>query len=131
MAFYRVAPAPQIVLLPIFVALAFLMALGFGLWLSALNVQFRDVRHVVPFLVQLWFFCTPVLYSSTSLHGGWKAAAFALNPMTGVVEGMRWCVLGRPPPGFALLDSIVTMLVVFVSALLYFRRVESTMADRL
>ncbi len=131
MVLYRVPPAPQIVLLPFFVALAFLAALAFGLWLSALNVQFRDVRHVVPFAIQLWFFCTPVLYSSTSLHGGWKAVLLALNPLSGVVEGMRWCVLGRPAPGSSLVLSTATIFVVLVSSLFYFRRVERTLADRL
>ena len=128
---YRVPPAPQVVLLPLFVALALLAALGFGLWLSALTVQFRDVRHVAPFVIQLWLFCTPVLYSSTSVHGGWKAVLVALNPVSGVVEGLRWCVLGRPAPGWPLVASLPTILVVLVSSLYYFRRVERTLADTL
>ena len=99
MAVYRVPPAPQIILLPLFVALAFLAALGFGVWVSALTVQFRDVRHVTPFLVQLWLFCTPVLYSSSAIHDARRRMLLGLNPMSGVVEGVRWCVLGRPAPG--------------------------------
>jgi lipopolysaccharide transport system permease protein len=131
MLVYRVAPAPQIVLLPVFVALAFLAAAGFGLWLCALSAQFRDVRHVAPFITQLWLFCTPVLYSSTAVHGGAKAALLAVNPMSGIVEGVRWCVLGRPVPGLSLIASIAVILVVLLTSLLYFRRAEATLADRL
>jgi lipopolysaccharide transport system permease protein len=128
---YRVPPAPQIVLLPLFAALAFVAALGFGLWLSALNVQFRDVRHVSPFLTQLWLFSTPVLYSSSAVHGRWKRLLLALNPVSGIVDGFRWCVLGRTPPGPTLGLSVATILVVLVGALFYFQRVERTLADRL
>jgi lipopolysaccharide transport system permease protein len=131
MLLYRVPLAPQIVFLPIFVALAFLAALGFGLWLCALSAQFRDVRHVAPFVTQLWLFCTPVLYSSTSVHGGTKAALLVLNPVSSAVEGMRWCVLGRPTPGPAVFASTATILVVLVTSLFYFNRVERTLADRL
>jgi lipopolysaccharide transport system permease protein len=131
MALYRVVPPPQIVLLPLFVALAFLAALGFGLWLSALNAQFRDVRHVAPFITQLWLFCTPVLYSSTSVHSGYKRILLGLNPISGVVEGVRWCVLGRPAPGPALGVSAVMIFVVLVSSLVYFHHVERTLADTL
>ena len=131
MAAYRVMPAPQIVLLPVFVAMAFLAALAFGIWLSALSVQFRDVRHVAPFVIQLWLFCTPVLYTSSSVQGGLKIALLALNPLSGVVEGTRWCVLGRPTPGPMLILSAVEIAVVLVTALYYFRRIERTLADRL
>jgi lipopolysaccharide transport system permease protein len=131
MAIYRVPPAPQIVLLPAFVALAFLAALAFGLWLSALNAQFRDVRHVAPFVTQLWLFCTPVLYSSTSVRGGWKSVLLVLNPISGVIEGVRWCVLGRPTPGPALIASTATIAIALVTSLFYFRRVERTLVDRL
>jgi lipopolysaccharide transport system permease protein len=131
MFFYGVAPASQIVFLPVFVALAFLAAVGFGFWLSALNVQFRDVRHVAPFVTQAWLFCTPVLYSSTSVHGRWRVALLDFNPMSGVVEGMRWCVLGRPAPGPELAMSTASILVVLVTSLFYFHSVERTLADRL
>jgi lipopolysaccharide transport system permease protein len=127
---YRVAFVPQIVFLPAFVALAFLTALAFGLGLSALTVQFRDVRHIAPFFTQLWLFCTPVLYSSGAAEG-WKRTLLALNPMSGVVEGFRWCVLGRPAPGPALAVSLGTDLVVLVTSLFYFHHVERTLADRL
>ena len=131
MLYYRTQPPPQIALLPVFVALAFLTALGVGLWLSALNTQFRDVRHVTPFLMQAWLFCTPVLYSSSSVHGGWKALVLGMNPMSGIVEGVRWCLLGQPTPGRSLAMSAATTTVVLTTSLFYFRRVERTLADSL
>jgi lipopolysaccharide transport system permease protein len=131
MLFFRVAPAPQIVLLPVFVVLASAAALGSGLWLSALNVRFRDVRHIVPFLMQIWLFCSPVLYSSTSVQGSWKRALLGLNPISGAVDGVRWCVLGRPAPGPMLALSTATTFVVLLTSLFYFQRVERTLADRL
>jgi lipopolysaccharide transport system permease protein len=131
MATYRIMPAPQIVLLPLFVALTFVAALAFGIWLSALSVQFRDVRHVAPFVTQLWLFCTPVLYTSSSVRGGLKTALLAFNPVSGVVEGTRWCVLGRPAPGRALVLSTVEIVLVLVTSMYYFRRIERTLADRL
>jgi lipopolysaccharide transport system permease protein len=131
MLLYRVPPAPQIVLLPAFVGLASLAALAFGLWLCALNAQFRDVRHVAPFLTQLWLFATPVLYSSTAVGGGWKHALLVLNPMSAIVEGVRWCVLGKPAPGEGLGACVAILVVVLAGALLYFDRVQRTLADRL
>jgi lipopolysaccharide transport system permease protein len=131
MAYYRVAPAPQIVLLPLFVALGFLAALGFGLWVSALTVQFRDVRHVIPFLLQLWLFCTPVLYASSSVHDGRLRLLLALNPVSGVVEGVRWSVLGQPAGGPPIALSTALILFVLVSSIVYFQHVERTLADRL
>jgi len=131
MLFYGTPPAPQIVLLPVFVALTSVTALAFGLWMCALNAQYRDVRHVAPFLVQVWLFCTPVLYSSTSVQTPWKRLLLGANPMSGVVEGFRWCVLGRPAPGPALAVSALVMSVGLVTALIYFRRVERVFADLL
>lgn len=128
---YGVAPTAQIVLLPLFVALACAAALGFGLWLSALSTQFRDVRHMAPFITQLWLFCTPVLYPSSAV-GGWKKVLLDLNPMSAIVEGFRWCILGRSAPGLpALVSSIVTIVVVVGSSLYYFQRVDRTLADRI
>jgi lipopolysaccharide transport system permease protein len=131
MLIYRTPPPPQIALLPAFVALAFFAALGFGIWLSALSTQFRDVRHVMPFLMQAWLFCTPVLYPSSAVHGGWKAILLGMNPASGIVEGVRWCMLGRPAPGPALGLSAATTLVVLVTSLVYFHHVERTLADSL
>jgi lipopolysaccharide transport system permease protein len=131
MVAYRVPVRPEIALLPIFVAIAFFAALGFGIGLSALSAQFRDVRHVAPFVIQVWFFCTPVLYSSTSVGHGYKRLLLGLNPMSGVVDGMRWCVLGRPRPGPELGLSLLVVVVVLLLSLAYFGRVERTLADDL
>jgi lipopolysaccharide transport system permease protein len=131
MLIFRVRPAPQIIFLPVMVALAFFAALAFGLWLSALSVQFRDVRHVAPFVTQLWLFCTPVLYSSASVHGQWRHLSLGLNPVSGIVDGFRWCVLGTPPPGSALALSLGTVCIVLTAALVYFNRIDRTLADRL
>jgi homopolymeric O-antigen transport system permease protein len=131
MRFYGVVPGAQILLAPVFVALAAAAALGFGLWLSALSAQFRDVRHVAPFVIQLWLFCTPILYPSSAVHGPGKRLLLGLNPMSAVVAGFRWAVLGRSPPGPELAGSVATIAVVLVSALYYFQRVERTLADRL
>jgi lipopolysaccharide transport system permease protein len=132
MLVYGVTPAPQIALLPLFVGLACATAIGFGLWLSALSTQFRDVRHMAPFITQLWLFCTPVLYPSSAVGGGWKKAILDLNPMSAVVDGVRWCVLGtsRPTPA-ALLLALATIVLVLGSSLYYFQRVERTLADRI
>jgi lipopolysaccharide transport system permease protein len=129
---YGVTPVPQIVFLPLFVALACVTALGFGLWLSALSTQFRDVRHMAPFITQLWLFCTPVLYPSSAVGDGWKKVLLDLNPMSAIVDGFRWCILGRSAPGLpALLLSIATIVVVLGSSLYYFQRVDRTLADRI
>ena len=132
MLVYRVAPPPQIAMLPVFVGLACATAIGFGLWLSALSTQFRDVRHMAPFIIQLWLFCTPVLYPSSAVGGGWKKVILDLNPMSAVVEGFRWSVLGTSPPApSALILALATIVIVLGSSLYYFQRVERTLADRI
>jgi len=130
MAWYGVRPGPSIVFLPLFVGLAFTAAIAVGLWLSALNVEFRDVRYVIPFLTQLWLFCTPILYSSTGVHSPWKRALLGVNPMSGVVEGFRWCVFGRPAPTGMLGLSLGMIATLLAGGLFYFRRMEQTFADR-
>jgi lipopolysaccharide transport system permease protein len=130
MIWYRVWPGIQIILLPAFVALNVLAATSVGIWLSALNVQFRDVRYVIPFVTQFWLFCTPILYSSSAVHTPWKRLLLGLNPMSGVVEGFRWCMLGRPTPGPMLIVSVAVILLSTVGCLFYFRRMERTFADR-
>ena len=106
-------------------------ALAFGFWLSALNAQFRDVRHVMPFVIQFWLFCTPVLYPSSVVHAGWKRALLCLNPMSGILDAFRWCLFGHPAPGAMLAVSVTVIAVVFVSSLFYFRRVERNLVDSL
>lgn len=127
--YYGVVPTPAVLLLPLFALLASLTALAVGLWLSALNVQYRDVKYTIPFLVQVWLFVTPVAYSSTLVPERWRPL-YALNPMTGVVEGFRWALLGhRDPPGMMLLASVVSVLVLLTGGVFYFRRMERRFAD--
>jgi lipopolysaccharide transport system permease protein len=133
MLFYRVAPTPAVLLLPAFILLAMATSLGFGLWLSALNVRFRDVGYLVPFLVQIWMYLTPVIYPVTLIPERLRWL-LALNPMTGVVEGFRWALLGAhledaAPPGGLFYASIAIALGVLVSGLIFFRRTERTFAD--
>lgn len=129
MAFYGIAPTPNILWLPLLIALAFVTALGVGLWLSAMNVQFRDVRHTIPFLTQAWLFATPIAYPSSLLDEKWRVV-YAINPMVGVVEGFRWALLGTDTaPGAMVLVSTLTAGVALVSGAFYFRRLERTFAD--
>lgn len=135
MAWYRMPPTLMVIWLPFLLLLAVLAALGFGLWLAALNVEYRDVRHVVPFFVQLWLFVTPVIYPTSRLTAklaeyGLPAWLCGLNPMAGVVEGFRWALLGTGSrPGPILLVSTVVTLLVLASGAFYFRRMERTFAD--
>ena len=129
MVYYHVVPGRAILYFPLFMVLALVTALGAGLWLSALNVKFRDVRHTVPFLVQIWMFATPVAYPSSLLKEPWHSF-YGLNPMAGVVEGMRWVLLGtHTQPGPMFLLSALASVVIFVSGLYYFRSVERGFAD--
>ena len=129
MAFYGVSVSWALLTLPLFVVFAALTALAAGLWLSALNVQYRDVRYTMVFLVQLWLFITPVAYASSLVPERWRAL-YGLNPMAGVVEGFRWAVLGEvDAPGPMLAVSVAMVLVFFVGGLFYFRRMERTFAD--
>jgi lipopolysaccharide transport system permease protein len=130
MAFNHTVPSANIVFLPLFLLVGILAALGIGVWLSALNVEFRDVQYVIPFLVQFWLFVTPVIYPSSSV-AGFRRVLLGLNPMSGVVEAFRWCVLGRPAPGSTLLTSVASIVVVLGTGLLFFRRAERTFADQL
>jgi len=129
MAFYGVRPGIAILALPLFFLLAFITAFGAGLWLSALNVQFRDVRHAVPFLAQLWLFATPIAYPSSLLQGPWRVL-YGLNPMVGVVEGFRWALLDSgKAPGAMVLVSALASLLLLASGAFTFRRMERTFAD--
>jgi lipopolysaccharide transport system permease protein len=129
MFFYQIYPGVAVVWLPAFIAPAVASSLGVGLWLSAMNVQYRDVRYVIPFLTQLWLFATPVIYPSSLLHGPWRFI-LGLNPMTGVVEGFRWALLGiGDPPGGMIWGSAGVSLLLVVTGLIYFNRMEKTFAD--
>lgn len=129
MFYYQISPSADVVWLPAFVLLAIMSCLGIGMWLAALNVRYRDVRYVVPFLIQLWLFVTPVVYPSSLVDEPWRTV-YGLNPMASVVDGFRWALLGTSPPPLAML-AVSTSVAVFslVAGALYFRRMESSFAD--
>lgn len=130
MLYYRMPPSPNAIWLPVFILLALVAALGAGLWLSAMNVQFRDVRYTVPFLTQFWMFATPIAYPISLLTESWKQTVFGINPMVGAVEGFRWAVFGtREAPIAVVAVSFVSAAVLLLSGALYFRRMERTFAD--
>jgi lipopolysaccharide transport system permease protein len=129
MAYYDIVPTVAVVTLPLFVALAMATALAVGLWLSALNVRYRDVRYVVPFLTQIWLFLTPIAYSISIVPEKWRVI-YGLNPMAGVVEGFRWALLGGAS-GFGPLLAVSACVVILglVGGAYYFRGMERTFAD--
>jgi lipopolysaccharide transport system permease protein len=129
MIYYGVAPTINVLFLPLFVLLAFVTSLGVGLWLSALNVEYRDVRYVLPFVVQFWLFATPIAYPSTLLHEPWRTI-YGLNPMVGVIEGFRWALLGTATaPGPIIFVSSLAAILILLFGAFYFRRMEKTFAD--
>jgi lipopolysaccharide transport system permease protein len=129
MLFYGVHPTWNVIWVLPLALLAFVTALGAGIWFAALSVRYRDVRYVVPFLVQFWLFATPIAYPSSLLPARWRVL-YAVNPMTGVVEGFRWSLLGTSTaPGVMVAVSAITAMVVLVGGAFYFRRVERTFAD--
>lgn len=128
MFFYHIYPTGNIVWLPFFFLLAMVTTVGVSLWLSAMNVQFRDVRYIVPFLVQIWLFITPIAYSSSMLSEPWRTL-YGINPMAGVVEGFRWALLGTDAPGPIIWVSTLVAILMLVSGIIYFRRMETSFAD--
>ncbi len=129
MFFYGFAPTLNVLWLPFFVLLAIMTSLGVGLWLGAMNVKFRDVRYMVPFITQAWLFATPVAYPSSLLEEPWRTL-YGLNPMVSVVEGFRWALLGTDTaPGLMVVVSFVVAFVLLISGLFYFRRMEKSFAD--
>ena len=129
MFYYGKTPTANALWLPLFGLLALVTALGVGLWLSTLNVQYRDIRHVVPFLTQIWLFATPVAYPSSLLPEPWRTL-YGINPMVGVVEGFRWALLGtRTAPGPMIFVSALVAVTILISGGFYLRRMERTFAD--
>jgi len=128
MLYYRLPLLPSLVLLPAFLLLAMGIALGVGLWLAALNVYYRDIQVLVPFLLQLWMFATPVVYSSTLLSGPWRIL-YSLNPMVAVIEGFRWCLLGTAAPGASVWVALGVTVLLLVSGVVVFTQTQRTMAD--
>lgn len=129
MLYYGILPSFSVLALPLFALIAIMSAMGIGFWFSALDARYRDIRYTLPFLTQLWFFATPVVYPLSLVPQSWKLL-YSLNPMVGVVEGFRWALLGE---AWALdpfmVVSLVVVIIMFVGGLYYFRRVERTIAD--
>jgi lipopolysaccharide transport system permease protein len=129
MLFYGIVPTGAVVWLPLLLLLALVTALGVGLWLTAMNVQFRDVRYAVPFLINAWMFATPIAYPSSLLEEPWRTL-YGINPMAGVIEGFRWALLGtETAPGPIIAVSALMAVGLLVSGAYYFRRMEKTFAD--
>ena len=128
MIHFQVMPLPTIALLPLFIALGLLSSFGIGLWLSALNVMYRDFQYVVPFLIQVWLFASPIVYPSYVVPEDLRLF-YWLNPMSGVIEGSRWALFGTPLPLELLLLSCGVVIVLITTGLLYFRRMEQYFAD--
>jgi lipopolysaccharide transport system permease protein len=130
MLFFGIAPTLNVIWLPLFLLLALITSLGVGLWLSAMNVHFRDVRFTIPFLTQFWLFATPIAYPSSLIEDPLLRMIYGINPMVGVVEGFRWALLGvDTAPGPMVAVSAVVAVGLLVSGLFYFRRMEKTFAD--
>jgi len=128
MLYFGFFPTVNIIWLPAFILLALATSLGVGLWLSALNVQYRDFQYTVPFLIQLWLFASPVVYPSNLLPEPYRMI-YGLNPMAGVIEGFRWVLLGTTPPSSLMAVSVGVVIAVLISGAFYFRRMEKTFAD--
>jgi lipopolysaccharide transport system permease protein len=132
MIYYGITPTSNVWMAPIFILIGMIAALGIGIWLSALTVRFRDFQHVLPFLVQIGLYVTPVAYPAefaTKSLPDWAASLYYLNPMAGVIQGFRWSLFGGEAPGAFFWLSIVMVFVLFISALLYFNKVEDDIAD--
>ncbi len=131
MIYYKVTPTVNVWTLPLFILLALITALGVGFWLSALNVLYRDVNYVTPFLTQFWMFITPIAYGSSLIPEKWRFL-YAINPLSGVVDGFRWALLGnqQSAPGPALILSSLIAVILLISGMFYFRRMERQFADR-
>jgi lipopolysaccharide transport system permease protein len=129
MVFYGIMPTIAIFTLPFFILLTIATALGLGLWLAALNVQYRDIGFVLPFLSQIWLFVTPIAYPSSLVPEKWRAI-YGLNPMAGVVEGFRWALLGKSQaPGMMLAISVIVVIALLLGGIFFFRNREDTFSD--
>jgi len=129
MVFYHITPTWNVLWLPFLLMLASITALGVGFWLSAMNVRYRDVRYAIGFLMQLWMFASPVVYSTTLVPSGWRVL-YGLNPMSGVISGFRWALLGtNTAPDFMTIASVAVAFMILISGAFYFRRMEKDFAD--
>ena len=129
MAWFAIVPTWGLVALPLFFLLAMITALAVGLWLAPLNARYRDVGHTIPFLIQFWMFASPVVYPVSLIPESWRLV-YSLNPMVGVIEGFRWALLGKGNPDFSpMLVSVAVVLVLLVGGVIFFKRMERTLAD--
>lgn len=129
MCWYQYVPGWPILCLPLFLLITLLTTLAFGIWLTALNVKYRDVGMAVPFLIQTWMYLCPIIYSSSAVPERFRMI-YGLNPMVGVIEGFRWCLIGTDPPNWGMMAvSMIMTILVLVASLVYFRKVENTFAD--
>jgi lipopolysaccharide transport system permease protein len=128
MIYYGIVPSANIFFLLAFILLAVITSLGIGLWLSALNAMYRDFQYVVPFVVQIWMFASPVVYPASMVPPAYQIF-YGLNPMTGVIEGFRWVLLGTNPPGAIIAVSAAISVVILVTGMFFFRRMQTTFAD--
>jgi len=126
--YFRFPITIRILWLPVFILFSLITSLAVGLWLSAINVKYRDVRYIIPFLLQCWFFVSPIVYSSVNLPRSWHFI-YSLNPMVGVIEGFRWVLLGATPPALISTVSFLAVLSILLSGLHYFKCMEKTFAD--
>jgi lipopolysaccharide transport system permease protein len=129
MVYYRVPLTWNLLWLLPLTLLVLITALSVGLWLAALNVQYRDVGHIVPVLIQIWMYASPVAYSAGLVTGNLTRIIYGLNPMAGVIQSFRWAIMGSDPPGVLFITSIIMVVLLFISGLFYFRRMERTFAD--
>lgn len=128
MAFYHFPVTVNILMVPLFMIMTVITALGVGFWLSALNVLYRDVGYILPFINQIWLFLSPITYASSIVPAKWQLI-YALNPMKGIVDGFRWAILGSAKPGWTFFISLGMAFIVLISGMFYFRRMERTFAD--
>jgi lipopolysaccharide transport system permease protein len=130
MLFYKIIPTWNVLWLPLFILLTLLTSLAMTLWLSALNVQYRDVQYAIPFIVQAWMYASPVAYSAGLIPtGGLWRIIYGLNPMAGVIQGFRWALLNGNPPDILMIASTLMVFVLFLSGLIYFKKMEKSFAD--
>ena len=129
MLYYGIAPPSAVLWLPLLVLLVLVTALSVGLWLSALNVQYRDVQHIIPFVIQAWMYASPVAYSTELIPTGLWRILYGLNPLVGVIQGFRWALLGGKKPDELMMMSIGLVTTLLITGLFYFRRMEKTFAD--
>jgi lipopolysaccharide transport system permease protein len=129
MLYYGVNPSLNLIYLPIFIAIAIVSALGVGIWISALTIRFRDFQHIIPFIVQIGLYATPVAYSSNYIPEKFYNLYYSINPMAGVVEGFRWCIIGTGSIRPEIYISIVIVFTIFITAIVYFKKIERKMGD--